>query len=81
MEAALELGFMCLLQIDFMDRLFVAKGFFEVMDYLISGLCMICLVSLPVFIVVFYCKNFERLGEEEFEEKWGAIYEGLKVYD
>jgi len=80
MEAALELSFMCILQIDFMNRLFHAQGFFEVLDYLITLLVMVSLVGLPIFIVTFYCKNFDRLGEDEFEKKWGAIYEGLEVY-
>jgi len=42
---------------------------------------MVCLVGLPIFIVVFYCKNFDQFADEEFEEKWGAIYEGLEVFD
>ena len=35
----------------------------------------------PVFLLVFYCYRFERMADdddEEFDEKYGAPYEGLK---
>ena len=34
---------------------------------------------LPIWITYFYCKNFEKLDDAEFEEKYGATYEGLRT--
>ena len=33
----------------------------------------------PGWAMWFYCKNFEKWGDEEFEEKYGAAYEGLRT--
>ena len=33
---------------------------------------------MPLWIIHFYLKNFENLEDEKFEEKYGAVYEGLK---
>jgi hypothetical protein len=43
-----------------------------------TGLMMICLPGLPCFILIFYCKNFHKFEDEDFIEKWGAVYEGLE---
>ena len=33
----------------------------------------------PILVLVFYCKNFHKLKEEEFESKFGSVYEGINV--
>jgi hypothetical protein len=43
-----------------------------------TALMMGCLPALPCFILIFYCRNFDCLEDEEFIEKWGAVYEGLE---
>lgn len=37
------------------------------------------LVIAPFFIAVFYYRNFHRFEDEEFTEKYGSVYEGLKI--
>ena len=56
-----------------------ATTFFQVIDYLITIIVAIMLGALPIFIIVFYCRNFSRLGNETFENKWGSVYEGMKT--
>ena len=34
---------------------------------------------LPIWIIYFYCKNFDKLGDAEFEHKYGASYEGMRT--
>ena len=35
-------------------------------------------IILPAFISLFYCLNFSRWSDREFDDKYGAIYEGLR---
>ena len=37
------------------------------------------LAILPPWIIYFYCKNFDKWGDSEFEHKYGATYEGLRT--
>ena len=32
----------------------------------------------PVFVLVFYCVKFAKWEDEDFDEKYGAIFEGLR---
>ena len=48
------------------------------LNYAVSIFFAICLIGFLPFVVIFYNYNFHRLGDEDFEEKWGAPYEGLK---
>jgi hypothetical protein len=48
-------------------------------NYGISCFFGVCLVLIVPFILGFYSYNFKRLKDEDFEEKWGAPYEGLKT--
>lgn len=61
LEAALELSFVVILQYDFLSNLKNAGGFFEGVDYLMTYLVIFGLIFLPCFILVFYCKNFDKL--------------------
>ena len=38
----------------------------------------VVIVILPFWIIYFYCKNFEKWRDEEFVEKYGTIFEGLR---
>ena len=41
----------------------------------------IATIVFPIFLLAFYCKNFERMAnedDEDFDEKYGAPYEGLR---
>jgi hypothetical protein len=42
--------------------------------YILGG----AVILLPVWILWFYLRNYEHLENEEFAEKYGAVYEGLK---
>jgi hypothetical protein len=46
-------------------------------DYFIGILLSLGVFVLPFFILFFYCRNLEKLEDEEFEEKYGAVYDGL----
>ena len=39
---------------------------------------MIAIAIMPIWTLVFYCRNFRKWQEEEFEEKYGAVFEGLR---
>lgn len=39
----------------------------------------IAIMVFPIFVLTFYCRNFARWSDESFEEKYGAIFEGLKT--
>ena len=61
-EAALELSFCCMLNIPYLHKLFLKDIlFFEALDYAMSVVCIITVLTLPVFIAIFYNKNFGRL--------------------
>ncbi len=40
----------------------------------------VCL-ALPFFQAIFCYKNFDKLDDEKFERKWGALWEGMKIKD
>jgi len=48
------------------------------LNYCISIFFGACLIGTPIFVITFYNWNWDKLSDEEFEEKWGAPYEGLK---
>jgi hypothetical protein len=48
-------------------------------DYTIGTALVILIAMLPLFILVFYCKYFDLLGEHSFKEKYGSVYEGLDI--
>jgi hypothetical protein len=37
----------------------------------------VSIASLPIFMVIFYLKNFDKWESEEFDEVYGAPLEGL----
>jgi hypothetical protein len=66
-EAALELSFCCMLNIPYLHKIADKDVlFFEWLDYFMAGSCIVIVLALPVFIVIFYNKNFDRLKDEEF---------------
>jgi len=75
LESTLELSFTCMLNYKYVPELARATTFFQVMDYLITAVVIVLVLGLPFFILIFYCKNFDRLKDEEFEDTWGAVYE------
>ena len=44
-----------------------------------AGLILGTLVILaPIFMVIFYCRKFNQWEDPDFEEKYGAVFEGLR---
>ena len=77
LEGALETAFCCYINIKYgkFDR----KIFGSVFSFLSSIVLGLLLILFPVFILVFYLRNFDRLGDQEFLHKYGGVYEGLKT--
>ena len=50
-----------------------------IMTNVFSTSMTLILVLLPVWILVFYCKKREEWANEEFEETYGAVLEGLEL--
>lgn len=71
----LELGFslVLLLQYSRPDK----AHFGTVIDYVLGCILAAGIFILPVFIIVFYLKNMDKLDDEEFQEKFGSVYDGL----
>lgn len=46
---------------------------------LLSFVLVALFAILPFFVIGFYCKKFDRLGEEKFTETYGSAYDGLRT--
>jgi hypothetical protein len=77
LEGSLEMSFCC--YINFKYGVFNRTILGSCFNYITTIVLCACLVSLPFFIVIFYSMNFDKLEDEEFTEKFGAVYEGLKT--
>jgi hypothetical protein len=75
-EAAMEIAFGTYLQLKYGQ--FNFKLFGSWFNYISTVILGGALLLLPIFIVIFYTRNFHLLADEEFEAKYGAIYEGLQ---
>ena len=51
---------------------------FEVVNYVTMIVMGIAVCLLPPWILLFYCKNFNKWNDEDFSEKYGAIFEGIR---
>jgi len=61
-----------------------ARGFrfdttFHTVNNIAFFVLTIAIVVLPFWSIIFYCKHFEKWGDDEFLEKYGAIFEGLDL--
>ena len=75
MEAGMEIAFGVYINLTYGK---FEKGYFgAVFNYLSCIVLGGALLALPIFIIVFYSRNFHRLEEEGFEAKFGSVYEGL----
>lgn len=77
LETALELGFLLVFQFQY-GKLDKTK-FGSIINFVIAVMLAIMLILLPFFISIFYMKNFAKLADEDFIEKYGAPYEGLNI--
>lgn len=51
-------------------------SYFILNDILSISLTVV-LFAMPIWVLIFYCCNFEKLSDEKFNEKWGSAYDGL----
>mmetsp|Transcript_38853 Transcript_38853/g.50866 ORF Transcript_38853/g.50866 Transcript_38853/m.50866 type:complete len:257 (-) Transcript_38853:602-1372(-) len=60
-----------------------AEMLWDTSFHVINNISLICLsltiVLLPIWVLVFYCRNFKKWQNDGFEEKYGAIFEGLRT--
>ena len=75
LEQALELGFLLVFQFKYGKLEMIEFG--SIVNFIIAGILAMMLALLPFFISIFYMKNFAKLADEEFREKYGTPYEGL----
>ena len=51
---------------------------FEVVNSTAFIVLAILVCVFPAWALIFYCRNFEKWEDEEFEEKYGSVFEGLR---
>ena len=79
LEGALDIAMCAALNFLYVEEGIAWDSTFQV----VNSVTLIVLVSaifiFPVLAIIFYCKNFEKWDEEDFEAKYGAVYEGLNT--
>lgn len=75
-EAYLELAFSVYFNLKYTGCNFNYIGSW--VNYFFACLFAALIVAAPFFILGFYHYHFIAFSEEEFEEKYGSVYEGLK---
>ena len=77
MEVCFDLTLFAFLNVYMMnwETQFVSE---KLSNYISIGLSVI-LISLPIGLPVYFCKNKDRFHKEEFQEKCGAFVEGTNV--
>lgn len=76
-ESYLELGFSVYFNLRYAKCHFAYLGSW--VNYFYAVAFAGALVAAPIFVIVFYSRNFSRLSDEDFEGKFGSVYEGLKT--
>lgn len=76
-ETFLELSFSCYFNLRYANCDFAYVGSW--VNYFFAVLFTAMLVAAPFFIIGFYLKYFDSFTDEEFEEKFGSVYEGLRT--
>jgi len=71
----MELTFSIMLNIPFMGS-FGGASFLEKLDYVMTAFIGTILVFMPLFILIFYNWNFDRLDDTHFKNTYGSIYDG-----
>jgi len=76
-ESYLELGFSVYFNLRYARCHFSYLGSW--VNYFYAVAFAVALVAAPIFVIVFYGRNFSKLSDEDFESKFGSVYEGLKT--
>ena len=77
LEGALDLSFSDYINLKYGHCTFKILGSW--VNYFYSIFFTTVLILMPLVVLIFYCINFKKLKEKEFEEKYGSVYEGLNV--
>lgn len=81
LEAALDLSISITLQIYYSDLnggLFGSSEVFYVTNSILTILLGPMVIIAAVFLTVFYIKTFHRWNDEDYDERYGAIFDGLR---
>jgi len=76
LEGTFDISFCCFLTFSYGKFTSKIGSWFNYASTTILG---VCVALMPGFFLIFYLKNFDRLGDYFFEKKFGATYEGLKT--
>ena len=49
------------------------------MNDVLSIFFTIVLLAMPIFVIIYYLKNFRRMADKSFSNKWGSTYDGLRT--
>mmetsp|Transcript_8669 Transcript_8669/g.10695 ORF Transcript_8669/g.10695 Transcript_8669/m.10695 type:complete len:406 (-) Transcript_8669:168-1385(-) len=81
LEGCLDIGLCAALNILYLQEPGVYmewETLFDVVNNVTLFLLSVAIIILPFWILWFYCNNFSKWRDEHFEEKYGAVFEGLK---
>ena len=82
LEASLELFFACSLSLRYLLQHWDdTRTQDETVSFSEAFSLWVVLILMPVWILVFYCKNFDRMKDNtdsEFQKSYGEIYSGLR---
>jgi hypothetical protein len=78
-ESYLSLGFSVYFNLRFASCKFSYLGSWVNYFYAVGFAAVI--IAAPLFVVFFYSRNFSRFKDEQFNSKFGSVYEGLKTKD
>ena len=83
-QGCLEIGISAMMYITHRQELIeLADGsfssFFVVNDFLSYFSSLLLFIVLPLFVIVFYCIRFKKLGDKDFKDKYGAVYDSLRT--
>ena len=81
-QGCLEIGISCGMYIAHRSEILESSDsysmFYFVNDFL-SIFFSVILGLIPIFVIAFYSYNFKKLGNKEFKDKYGAVYDSLRT--
>ena len=83
MEGFLDIGLCCALNYynaDDTDNGLHFHSAFLILNTISFAIFTVAIIAFPVWVLVFYCRYFESWSNEDFQEKYGAVFEGIELY-
>jgi len=79
-ETCLEFSIAVIISLPFaIKKIRNSENWLEAFDYGLVIFLAGTVLLLPLFIIFFYCLNYEKMGTEKFQKKFGSVYEGLRI--